>query len=341
VQRPPEPVRAATPATSAARASFGARLHARMRAIGSAVCLGIDPRPADHPLTHPDRVAGDPAGVAKGVVALYRSVLEASHERLACVKPQSAFFEALGIPGVIALAQVIADARSLDVPVILDAKRGDIGSTAEAYARAYLGDGVWSADALTVSPYLGPDTLEPYVSPPRVPRAEGVHARGHLQPRRRHLAGRCAPTAGRLVHEHVADHLQGLAREHGRYGAIGAVVGATRGERLAASASACPTCCSWSRATAPRAAAPPTCPGVRSRRPRRRREREPQPHAGCHRRRETSRPRGRTHAHGSRRWPMPSRRPRPNAERLRRGRASNRALARPSSVAPGRRLHRP
>jgi hypothetical protein len=62
----------------AALTSFGARLHARMRAVGSAVCLGIDPRPTDHPLTHPDRVSGDPAGVAKGVVALYRSVLEAS-----------------------------------------------------------------------------------------------------------------------------------------------------------------------------------------------------------------------------------------------------------------------
>jgi orotidine-5'-phosphate decarboxylase len=204
-----------------------------MRAVGSAVCLGIDPRPTDHPLTHPDRVSGDPAGVAKGVVALYRSVLEASHERLACVKPQSAFFEALGIPGVIALAQVIADARSLDLPVILDAKRGDIGSTAEAYASAYLGDGVWSADALTVSPYLGPDTLEPYVSTAR-PRGRGVYT----------LVATSNPGAatwqdertdsGRLVHEHVADHLQALAGEHGRYGAIGAVVGATRCERLAA-----------------------------------------------------------------------------------------------------------
>lgn len=213
--------------------TFGARLHARMQAIGSAVCLGIDPRPADHPLTHPDRVAGDPAGVAKGVVALYRSVLEASHQRLACVKPQSAFFEALGIPGVIALAQVIADARSLEVPVILDAKRGDIGSTAEAYAHAYLGDGVWSADALTVSPFLGPDTLEPFVS------AATSHGRGVYTLVATSNPGAAAwqdqrSDAGRLVHEYVADHLQALASEHGRYGAIGAVVGATRGERLGA-----------------------------------------------------------------------------------------------------------
>ena len=213
-------------------ASFGARLHARMRAIGSAVCLGIDPRPGDHPLTHPDRVAGDPAGVAKGVVSLYRSVLEAGHARLACVKPQSAFFEALGIPGVIALAQVIADARALELPVILDAKRGDIGSTAVAYARAYLGDGVWSADALTVSPYLGPDTLEPFMTA-ALARGRAVYT----------LVATSNPGAGAwqdartdtgpLVHERIADHLQTLALEHGRYGAIGAVVGATRGDRLA------------------------------------------------------------------------------------------------------------
>ena len=214
-------------------ASFGSRLHARMRAVRSAVCLGIDPRPAGHPLTHPDRVAGDPAGVAKSVVALYRSVLEASHTRLACVKPQAAFFEALGIPGVVALAQLIADARALELPVILDAKRGDIGSTAEAYAAAYLGDGVWSADALTVSPYLGPDTLEPFLSAAR------SHGRGVYTLVATSNPGAAAwqderTESGRLVHEHVADHLQALASSHGRYGTIGAVVGATRGKRLAA-----------------------------------------------------------------------------------------------------------
>ena len=228
--QPPEP--GAAP-SEGAPPSFGARLHARAAAARSSVCLGIDPRPSDHPLTHPDRVGGDPAGVAKGIVAFYRAVLEASHDRLACVKPQAAFFEALGIPGVIAMAQLIADARSLDLPVILDAKRGDIGSTAEAYADAYLGDGVWSADALTVSPYLGPDTLAPFVERASE-RARGVYV----------LVATSNPGAsrwqdarqddGRMAHELVADELQALARRYGRYGTVGAVVGATRGERLAA-----------------------------------------------------------------------------------------------------------
>lgn len=224
--QPPE-----APAGAAPQASFGERLHARMRATRSAVCLGVDPRPADHPLTHPERVDGDPAGVAKGVVAFYRSVLEASAERLACVKPQSAFFEALGIPGMIALAQVIADAKALGLPVILDAKRGDIGSTAEAYASAYLADGVWSADALTVSPYLGPDTIEPFLA------AADAAGRGVYT-----LVATSNPGAatwqdrstdgGLALHELVADHLQARARAAGRYASVGAVVGATRGARL-------------------------------------------------------------------------------------------------------------
>ena len=224
---------ASAAARSAREPSFGARLHARASAARSCVCLGIDPRPTDHPLTHPERVQGDPAGVAKGVVGFYRAVLEACHERLACVKPQSAFFEALGIPGMVGLAQLIADARALELPVILDAKRGDIGSTAEAYAAAYLGDGVWSADALTVSPYLGPDTLDPFVTRAAAGGRAVYTLVATSNPGAATWQDQATPD-GRLLHEHVADHLQELARANGRYGAIGAVVGATRGERLAA-----------------------------------------------------------------------------------------------------------
>lgn len=215
------------------RVSFGARLHARMRRVRSRVCLGIDPRPAQHPLTHPARLDHDPQRVAAAVVDFYRAVLEGAHARLACVKPQAAFFEALGLPGLEALAALIADARAYELPVILDAKRGDIGSTAEAYAEAYLDRrGPWDADALTVSPYLGPDTLEPFVAHATA-SGRAVYA---LVATSNPGAARWQdlPTPdGRRLHEHVADHLQALAQRHGRYGAIGAVVGATRGERLA------------------------------------------------------------------------------------------------------------
>ncbi len=215
---------------------FPDRLHDRIRATGSRVCLGIDPRPAASPLTHPERF-GAPAAVAAAVLAYMVAVLEASHERLACCKPQSAFFEALGPAGLDALAALLERARSLGVPVILDAKRGDIGSTAEAYARAYLEDGAFAADALTVNPYLGLDTLEPFLeAADRRDRGLFVLVKtsnpgsGDLQD--------LLLADGRLLHEALADGLDARARAlaagRGGYTLLGAVVGATRPAALAA-----------------------------------------------------------------------------------------------------------
>ena len=217
-------------------AGFTARLHARVRSLDTRVCLGIDPRPAAHPLTHPERHGHDPARVARAVASYARDVLHATHDLVACVKPQSAFFEALGIPGLIALAQVIADARALEVPVVLDAKRGDIGSTAEAYADAYLGDGVFAADALTVNPYLGLDTLEPFIARAAA-GARGVFVlvktsnpgSGDLQD----IVG----DDGRQLHQRLADALAdraaALPRDADGYTPLGAVVGATYPAELA------------------------------------------------------------------------------------------------------------
>ena len=223
--------------TDARSASFAERLHERVLRLDTRVCLGIDPRPAAHPLTDPVRHANDPARIGRAVAAYAREVLDATHDLIACVKPQSAFFEALGIPGLIALAQVIADAKALGVPVILDAKRGDIGSTAEAYAAAYLADGVFAADALTVNPYLGLDTLEPFLAAAEA-RQRGVFVlvktsnlgSGDLQD----VIG----SDGRHLHERLADALaaRGSAMQpdpHG-YGPLGAVVGATYPHELSA-----------------------------------------------------------------------------------------------------------
>ncbi|MGL4609739.1 MAG: orotidine-5'-phosphate decarboxylase [Trueperaceae bacterium] len=143
--------------------TFSERLTAYIKKTNSRVCLGIDPRPKDHPSTHPDAHNNDPAQTAKAVVTYFRNIIEVTHDLVACYKLQSAFFEAMGIPGLIALAQLTADIKALEIPVILDAKRGDIGSTAQAYAEAYLGQGVFSSDALTVNPYLGMDSLEPFL----------------------------------------------------------------------------------------------------------------------------------------------------------------------------------
>jgi orotidine-5'-phosphate decarboxylase len=94
-------------------------------------------------------------------------VIDAVAENVAAVKPQVAFFEALGGPGMTALERVCAHARAAELLVIADAKRGDIGSTAEAYAQAWVyrrEGGPPIADAVTVSPYLGGDSLEPFLA---------------------------------------------------------------------------------------------------------------------------------------------------------------------------------
>ena len=232
----------ATPADHAAPAGdrppgFAGRLHERIERLDTRVCLGIDPRPRAHPWTDPAAHGHDPARVGRAVAAYAREILDATHDLVACVKPQSAFFEALGIPGLIALAQVIADARSRGIPVILDAKRGDIGSTAEAYAAAYLADGVFAADALPVNPYLGLDTLEPFLA------AAAAGGRGVFVLLKTSNPGSgdlqdVVTASGERLHEHLADALArrhaGMARDADGYGPIGAVVGATYPRELTA-----------------------------------------------------------------------------------------------------------
>jgi orotidine 5'-phosphate decarboxylase subfamily 2 len=126
---------------------FNHRLAATCRSVGSLVCVGLDPR----------------AGSAAELADRCRAAIDATHPYAAAYKPNSAFFEALGPEGLAALATVIAHVPD-DRVVILDAKRGDIGSTAEAYARAAFG--VLGADALTVNPYLGHDALAPFLADP-------------------------------------------------------------------------------------------------------------------------------------------------------------------------------
>ena len=137
-------------------AGFGARLAAATADHGP-LCVGIDPHPgllADWGL--PDD--------ASGLREFGLRVVEAVGGRVAAVKPQSAFFERHGSRGVAALEEVLAAARAAGTLTIVDAKRGDIGSTMAAYADAYLRDGSpLAADALTVSPYLGFGSLQPAV----------------------------------------------------------------------------------------------------------------------------------------------------------------------------------
>lgn len=139
--------------------SFCANLDEHTRRTGSLLCVGLDPHWADLGLT-----SAEPNG--KAVEAARRfclRLIEATADLAAAFKPNAAFFEALGPEGWALLAEVIA-AVPADVPVILDAKRGDIATSAEAYVQ--MGFHLLGATAVTISPYLGYDSVEPFLADP-------------------------------------------------------------------------------------------------------------------------------------------------------------------------------
>jgi orotidine-5'-phosphate decarboxylase len=149
------------------RASFGARLDAAARERRSVLCVGLDPQPALLPDEVWRGVRTGPAGTARAVERFCLGIVEAVAPYAVAVKPQLAFFEALGHAGLATAERVCEAAREAGLLVIVDAKRGDVPSTAAAYAAAYLGprgEAPPLGDALTVNPYLGMDSLEPFLT---------------------------------------------------------------------------------------------------------------------------------------------------------------------------------
>ena len=138
------------------RAPFGARVTTAVSLRGP-LCVGIDPHPG---LLEAWGLPVDPDGLERFAM----TCVDALAGEIAVLKPQSAFFEAHGSRGVAVLERVIAESRSAGTLVLVDAKRGDVGSTMTAYARAYLGDGSpLAGDAVTISPYLGFGSLAPAI----------------------------------------------------------------------------------------------------------------------------------------------------------------------------------
>lgn len=219
---------------------FAERLAAAVRERANPVVVGLDPRwqQLPEPLRH-----GADANSAQERAAAYekfcRGVIDVVAPLVPAVKPQAAFFEELGPPGLLALWNVIRHARERGLIVILDGKRGDIGSTAEAYAHAYLGGdehGRWAADALTVNPYLGGDTLDPFVA------NAAEHGTGFFvlvktsNPGSGQFQDLAIAQDNRPLYRHVADYverLSGAVIGPAGYGSIGAVVGATYPQQLA------------------------------------------------------------------------------------------------------------
>jgi orotidine-5'-phosphate decarboxylase len=215
--------------------SFSDRLAAAVRRCKTPVLVGLDPR-ADSLPAPVAPASSSAADVARAYVQFCQGVVDVVAPLVPAVKPQAAFFEALGVPGMAALKQVIDYAAAKDLLVILDGKRNDIDSTALAYAQAYLGPGdssPWGADALTVSPYLGDDSLTPFETAARE-RSAGIFVLVKTSNRggKRFQDLKCE---GRPLYLHVAEYVESLAagtRGECGYGAVGAVVGATYPQQL-------------------------------------------------------------------------------------------------------------
>ncbi len=189
------------------------RLRARRALVGTPLCLGIDP--------HPDQLPAGLTSDAGGIEAFARGLIEAVAASVVAVKINVAFFEAFGSAGWAALERVRA-AVPADVVCVLDAKRGDIGSTAERYASALMGH--LAADAVTLSPYLGEDAIEPFLA--HDGRMVFVLARTS-NPSADRIQG--LDSAGGPISLHVARWVAG--RWPG--GRVGLVVGATAAGELA------------------------------------------------------------------------------------------------------------
>ncbi len=215
---------------------FSDRLAASVQAKRSAVMVGLDPRWESLPAAL--LTGGDDSYAAKAVAfeKFCTGIIDAVAAHVAVVKPQAAFFEELGPAGMLALANVIDHAAAAGLLVILDGKRNDIGTTAEAYARAHLGQkpqSPWGADALTVSPYLGDDSLEPFVRIAKE-RSAGIFVLVKTSnPGGKRFQD--LDVGGRMMFEEVGACVNDLAKETIAtcgYGAIGAVVGATYPQQL-------------------------------------------------------------------------------------------------------------
>ena len=141
-------------------AHFGDRLASALASTGTPLCVGIDP----HISLMPELFCHNGTISIEALRHFSLNVIEAASGLVPAIKPQAAMFEAFGPDGMVVLCETAKAARAAGLLVIMDAKRGDIGSTSAAYAKAYLGaDAPFPSDALTINPWMGLDTLMPFI----------------------------------------------------------------------------------------------------------------------------------------------------------------------------------
>jgi orotidine 5''-phosphate decarboxylase, subfamily 2 len=194
--------------------NFIAGLLAASRRSRSLLCIGLDPNPELMP-----RV---------GILEFNKAIIDATCDLVCAYKPNLAFYEALGTPGLTALQKTVEYIPD-DIPIIGDAKRSDIGNTAEAYAKALFS--IFGFDAVTVNPYLGLDSMEPFIDH----RDKGVFILCRTS-NKGAMDFQNLRTEGLPLYEIVAQK----AKEWNVYGNIGLVVGATCPEELKRVRSICP-----------------------------------------------------------------------------------------------------
>jgi len=202
--------------------TFGARLH-RAVADRGPLCVGIDPHAA---LLSQWGLPDDVAGLERFAF----TVVEALADRVAVLKPQSAFFERFGSRGIGVLESTIRQSREAGAIVLLDVKRGDIGSTMAAYASAYLDpESSLRSDAITLSPYLGVGSLRPAFDLAAA-HGGGVFVLALTSNPEGPAVQHAVTAGGRTVAQTVIDEISQLNVGADPLGSMGLVVGATIGE---------------------------------------------------------------------------------------------------------------
>jgi len=209
---------------------FADLLYEKIEKMENPTVMGLDPRIE----FVPDSIRASSGNDAEAIHIFNLHLIDALCDIVPAVKFQSAYYELLGPAGAIALQKSMAYAKSKGMVVVLDAKRNDIGSTAKAYAEAYLGDNHYTADALTVNGYLGTDGIKPFIDICKS-NGKGIFI----------LVKTSNPSSGELqdlklksgttVYEKMAELVNGWGRDiigNHNYSSIGAVVGATYPEEL-------------------------------------------------------------------------------------------------------------
>ena len=207
---------------------FGNRLVTKIRSSKSFLCLGVDPHLDLIPKIFD--VNTKTSNIVGKVEKFCFSLLDAAVGLVPAIKPQIALFEQLGPDGMKLLSSLCKHAQSQNFLVIMDAKRGDIGSTSQAYPNAYLGkDGPFPSDALTINPWLGIDSLEPFFKKASE-TSSGLFVLVHTSNKGSKDIQEISLSTGIKCYEHLANILKPIVEKNkGTLGlsSIGVVSGAT------------------------------------------------------------------------------------------------------------------